>query len=173
MGLVLIKGNYEYKDLIVEMVEEWQEFNNTHDTYRLPKSIFKYPLDDFSFYLDHLDNNNPSEGMVPSSTFFCLDEDNKILVGAVNIRHYLNEYFLSFVGHVGHGIRPSMRGKGYGNSIVRLAIQKCKSFGIDRVLMVCNKNNIASAKTIINNGGIMENEVYNNGELMQRYWINA
>ena len=39
--------------------------------------------------------------------------------------------------------------------------------------MVCNKENIASAKTIINNGGILENEILSEkGTIEQRYWIN-
>ena len=38
-------------------------------------------------------------------------------------------------------------------------------------MMDCDKNNIGTAKSIQNNGGILENEVYINGELVQRYWI--
>ncbi|MBQ6292791.1 MAG: methyltransferase domain-containing protein [Lachnospiraceae bacterium] len=38
--------------------------------------------------------------------------------------------------------------------------------------MTCNKNNIGSAKSIIRNGGVLENEFVNSdGELEQRYWI--
>lgn len=39
------------------------------------------------------------------------------------------------------------------------------------VLMVCDKNNIGSAKSIINNGGILENEIEVDGVTQQRYWI--
>lgn len=46
-----------------------------------------------------------------------------------------------------------------------------KKLVIDRVLIVCNKNNIGSAKSIIKNGGILENEITENGEIFQRYWI--
>ena len=37
--------------------------------------------------------------------------------------------------------------------------------------MDCNKENIGSAKSIQNNGGVLENEVYVGDELIQRYWI--
>ena len=50
--------------------------------------------------------------------------------------------------------------------------QKCKILGIDKVLLVCNKDNIGS-KAIINNGGVLENEVIKDGEIMQRYWIDV
>ena len=55
--------------------------------------------------------------------------------------------------------------------MIGLALQECKNLGIDKVLMVCDKDNIGSAKSIINNGGILENEVVVDGVTEQRYWI--
>ena len=37
--------------------------------------------------------------------------------------------------------------------------------------MDCDKTNIGSAKSIQNNGGILENEIYVENEIVQRYWI--
>ena len=42
--------------------------------------------------------------------------------------------------------------------MIRLALIECRKLGIDKVLMICDKDNIGSAKSIINNGGILENE---------------
>lgn len=116
-------------------------------------------------------NNPGSDTLVPDSTYFCLDEERNIFVGAVNIRHYLNESLLFDGGHIGDGVRPSERGKGIGTKMIALALEKCGEMGIDKVLMVCNKSNIASAKTIINNGGVLENEITVNSVIEQRYWI--
>ena len=55
--------------------------------------------------------------------------------------------------------------------MIGLALEECRKLGIDKVLMVCNKNNIGSAKSIMNNGGVLENEVVVEGETEQRYWI--
>lgn len=55
--------------------------------------------------------------------------------------------------------------------MIALALEECKNLGIYKVLMVCNKSNVASAKTIINNGGVLENEINVNGIIEQRYWI--
>ena len=69
-------------------------------------------------------------------------------------------------------IRPSERRKGFATEMIRLALIECKKIGIDKVLMVCDKSNIASSKTIIKNDGILENEfVDENGVIQQRYWI--
>ena len=56
--------------------------------------------------------------------------------------------------------------------MISLALDECKKLGIDKVLMVCDKNNIGSAKSIINNGGILENEIEVDGIVEQRFWIN-
>ena len=104
--------------------------------------------------------------------FFLLDVDRNILLGAVNIRHYLNDYLLQYAGHIGDGIRPSERRKGYATEIIRLALIECRKLKISKVLMVCDKSNIASAKSIIKNGGILENEFLDeDGEVQQRFWI--
>ena len=101
-----------------------------------------------------------------------MDEERNILLGAVNIRHYLNDYLIKYAGHIRDGIRPSERRKGFATEMIRLALIECKKIGIDKVLMVCDKSNIASSKTIIKNGGILENEfVDENGVIQQRYWI--
>jgi predicted acetyltransferase len=55
--------------------------------------------------------------------------------------------------------------------MVCLALEECRKLGIDRVLMVCDKTNIGSAKTIMNNGGVLENEIIVDGITEQRYWI--
>ena len=104
--------------------------------------------------------------------FFLLDEDRNRLLGAVNIRHRLNDYLLREGGHIGDGIRPSERRKGYATEMIRLALIECKKLGMDRVLIVCDRDNVGSAKSIIHNGGILENEFVNSdGEVEQRYWI--
>lgn len=66
--------------------------------------------------------------------------------------------------------------KGYAKEMLRLMLCKCKESGIDKVLLTCDKPNIASAKIMIYNGGILENEVEDKVKLaksgiIQRYWI--
>ncbi len=55
--------------------------------------------------------------------------------------------------------------------MIRLALIECKKLGINKVLITCDKDNIGSRKSIINNGGIKENEVMEDGEILERYWI--
>ena len=45
--------------------------------------------------------------------------------------------------------------------MIGLALAECRKLGITRVLMTCDKDNIGSAKSIVKNGGILENEIVN------------
>ncbi len=171
MGIKLIKIDESYKDLVIEMIEEWKEYKSNNKDEFTPYSIFKNDYKDFSYFLDNLEIKKGNSKLVPDSTFFLYDDSKNILIGAINIRHSLNDYLLKYGGHIGNGIRPSLRNLGYGTKIIELGLKECKKLGITKVLMTCNKNNIGSKKAIINNGGILENEVIKDNEIIERYWI--
>ena len=94
-----------------------------------------------------------------------------IIVGAVNIRHYLNETLLKTWGNIGYGIRPDERRKGSATRALHMALDKCRKLGLEKVLLGCYKDNKGSAEVIINNGGFLENEMDYEGMAVQRYWI--
>lgn len=167
MKLKLIKASEEYKEQISDMLEEWYATGEKI----IPYAIRRLDYHDFKFYCDNLECKTATPDFVTDSTFFCLDEDRNIVVGAVNIRHYLSESLFLDGGHIGDGVRPSERRKGIATRMIGLALEECKKLGIYRVLMVCDKDNIGSAKSIQNNGGVLENEVVVEGVPQQRYWI--
>jgi len=97
---------------------------------------------------------------------------NGKIIGTIQIRHYLNDFLLRSGGHIGYSIRPSERQKGYATKMLALALEECRKLSISKVLITCDKDNIGSARTIQKNGGILENEVIDDdGEILQRYWI--
>ena len=167
MQLKLVKASPEYKKQITEMLDEWYAYGEKI----IPYAIRHLDYHDFEHYYRNLEVKDTREGLVPDLTFFCLDVERDIMVGAVNIRHYLNEALLLNGGHIGDGVRPSERRKGVATKMIGLALQECKRLGINKVLMVCDKENIGSAKSILNNGGVLENEVVVDGMIEQRYWI--
>lgn len=166
--LKLVKLDFQYKKHLFDMMDEWYATGE----HIVPYSIRRLDYHDFDHYIKGFDDEEKGiPGFVPATTLFCLDDDRDIFVGAVNIRHYLNESLLLNGGHIGDGIRPSERRKGYATKMIGLAIEECRKLGIDKVLMVCYKNNTGSAKSILNNGGILENEIEIDGNVEQRYWI--
>lgn len=169
MKLTLIHASQEYRTQITDFLDEY-----TNSGERLvPSALSKKDYHNYDECCQFFnDRQYPTEaGHVPATLYFCLDEERNIVVGAIDIRHYLNEPLLAFGGHIGDGVRPSERRKGIATQMIGLALQKCKELNIDKVLMTCLKENIPSAKSIMNNGGILENEIEVEGKIYQRYWI--
>lgn len=167
LSLRLVKLDTTYKKHLNDMMEEWYGTGEKI----IPYAIRRLDYREFDEYMNGLEIKDDTMGLVPDSTFFCLDEERDIFVGAVNIRHYLNDSLLLHGGHIGDGVRPSERRKGIATEMIHLALKECKKIGIHKVLMVCDKDNIGSAKSIQKNGGILENEVIVDGIVEQRYWI--
>ena len=131
--------------------------------------------DTFEEYMDSIklysSKDTVPEGKVPATQFITIRKSDERVVGIVNVRHYLNDYLVQIGGHIGDAVRASERCKGYATKQIALAIQYAKDIGIDRVLITCNANNIASEKTILKNGGVLENIIDIDDIKEKRYWI--
>lgn len=166
MQLILPDSAYEesYKEYIQELGDEERH---------------PFPLDfdnsDFPALLTKLDNFRNDidlpEGLVPATTYW-LVEDNE-LIGVSNLRHYLNDWLRHAGGHIGIGIRPSYRGRGLGSLLLRLSIEKAIELGIRQVYIYCHKDNEPSARMIRANGGELQSESEDDGEIIQRYVVHA
>ncbi|MGN2370107.1 GNAT family N-acetyltransferase [Clostridium botulinum] len=168
MKLITLTSSYktEWESLIGEFEENGEKL--------IPLAM-KGHANTFEEFLIEAYNNSKGidlpDGIVPSDIYFLVDDNSKYLIGAIDIRHYLNEYLLKYGGNIGYGIRPSERKKGYATEMLYLALEECKTKGLSKVLITCFKSNVASANTIIKNGGILENEIAEGGNVKQRYWI--
>lgn len=168
--VTLVKPTINLKKQYLEFYQEWKDSGED----MVPWVIEKDPTD-FQAMLSFIENNskgvNLPSGWVPDSTYWLVDAGQNV-VGAVNIRHSLTEALLNAGGHIGYGIRPSARRKGFATKILALSLEKTKELGIDRVLVVCDKGNIGSEKTIIKNGGKPDEDfIEENGNIIKRYWI--
>lgn len=167
MKIELLRPTIEMEEMHYDFIKEWEDAEENIVPYaaRLLDMDYKTWLENTYKF-----EETCPEDFVPAHTFF-LVQDNKKILGAINIRHYLNDYLLNFGGHIGYGIRPSERKKGYASLMLSLALPKAKELGIHRALITCDKNNLGSARTIIKNGGVLENEVEEEDKITQRYWI--
>ena len=113
-------------------------------------------------------------GMVPGKEFFLIREEDNKLVGMINIRYDLNEAMLEFGGHIGYGIRPTERRKGYNKINLYLGLIEAKKLGLEDVMLDCDVKNLGSDKTIQRLGGVLEGQGVDpeDGTLTNVYWIN-
>lgn len=113
------------------------------------------------------------EGRVPSTEYFLMDDER--IIGHLSIRHNVNTDFLRlYGGHIGYGVRPTERRKGYATIMLHLAIEKCKDLGLTDILISCKEDNIASARVIENNFGIQKDLIFipEENTNFKKYWIN-
>lgn len=108
---------------------------------------------------------------VPTTQFLTIRKSDNKIVGIISVRHYLNDALLIHGGHIGDSILPSERKKGYATKQIQLALDYCRSLGIDKVLMSCTTTNIGSEKSITKNGGVLENQIECDGKVYKRFWI--
>ena len=113
---------------------------------------------------------------VKSNVFLAIRIDDNKLVGIIDLRLKLSDFLFKYGGHIGYSVIPSERRKGYAKTMLKLALPKYSEQNIYKVLITCDKENIASSKTIIANGGVLENEIADEVNLtksgiIQRYWI--
>lgn len=113
----------------------------------------------------------PHYGRVKERVFLAFDEQNN-LVGISDIRLEENDFIKTYAGQIGYSICPSQRKKGYATELLRLTLKKAAHLGYNKILITCNETNIASAKVIEKNGGILEKIIPHHGfPNVKRYYI--
>ena len=97
-----------------------------------------------------------SKGLVPATTYFTIRESDNRIIGMINFRHYLNDFLRKFGGHIGYGIRPTERRKGYAKLQLYMALKEARNMGIDSIMVSCLDTNVGSERTIFALGGTLD-----------------
>ena len=167
----LIVPNIEYADEIMSFRDELLSLNESFAGCNgLRKS---QTCKEWLEYLAKMSSEEtcPTE-LVPSDTLIYVRNEDKRVVGIIDIRRHINSPALStWGGHIGYTIRPSERQKGYAKRMLHEALRFCKDNNKTNILITCNGDNFASERTIIANGGVFEKEISIDRKTIKRYWI--
>lgn len=167
----LIAPNIEYADEIMAFRDELLALNESFAGCNgLRKS---QTCEEWLEYLGKMSSEETClSGLVPSDTLIYVRENDNRLLGMIDVRRRINNPTLStWGGHIGYTIRPSERQKGYAKRMLGEALMFCKNNNYTNILITCNGDNFASERTIIANGGVLENEISIDGRKVKRYWI--
>ena len=155
-----------------EYVEEFKKYNEKYSGIGKLKEIennIKY--EEYLKYLDKMKDEEYTKkhNDVQQTTYFLVRKSDNKIIGITNLRHYLNEKLLKCGGHIGYGIRPSERGKGYGKIALSLTLKEAKKINLKEVRVDCLDNNKASVKIIEANKGKKYKSIIKNGDKINLY----
>lgn len=174
----LEEPSLERKDEIIEYLDEFVKYNsNINGTGSLDKIYDGYTFEEALERCLNMKNEwyAKSINRVPGKTFLLIIKDDNKIVGTINIRWNLSEKMLKFGGHIGYGIRPTERRKGYNKIQLYLVLLEAQKLNLDKVMLDCSVHNLGSDKTIKALGGILERcELDESDNTMTNvYWINV
>ena len=153
----------ERKDDAIEYINEHYEYESDING---SGGLDRY-IDNYEGWLEKLEEDYkriPNEERVPARTYFLVRESDNRIVGMINIRTVLNKRLSKFGGHIGYGIRPTERRKGYTKVNLYLGLKVCDEYGIETVFMDADLDNPASWRTMEALGGVRIKEYYNEEE---------
>lgn len=164
------------KQQAIEYLEEHLEYDSKMHGMGGLDTYYK----NYEYWLERLKITENSktcpEDKCPGYTYFLIREKDDKIIGMICIRYNLNEKMLIRGGHIGFGIRPTERKKGYNKINLYLGLKKCKELGLSKVLLTASDDNMGSFKTILALGGVLENKIIDeqNPDIMiGRYYINV
>lgn len=100
---------------------------------------------------------NLPDGFVPETFLFLWNDDE--IVGQFRIRHYLCESLRTGSGHIGYFIARKFRGNGFAKEGLRLTLEIArKIIPEDEIYLRVNRDNPASLKVMLHNGGYIKYE---------------
>jgi len=169
LQLKLIKPSHKY---INSYIATEIEFRKVDDNKKVNPQKLRKEFPKFLKKLrDYEQGINLPKTYIPSTHYWLIK--GKDIVGGITIRHRLTKQLRKIGGHIGYGIRPKYRRKGYGKIMLKKALIKAKQLGLKRVMLTCNDDNIGSWKIMLANGAKLQKREKYGKKLMRYYWINV
>lgn len=168
----------ERKNEIIEYLDEFVKYgSDINGSGSLDKIYYGYTFEEALDRCLKMEDEEyaKSVGRCQSRTFLLIRENDNKIVGTINVRWNLNEAMLRFGGHIGYGIRPTERRKGYNKINLYLGMLEAKKVGLEKVMLDCDVNNLGSDKTLKALGGKLERTEVDpsDGILTNVYWFNV
>ena len=163
--LSLIQPCEKYLASYMEAYEEYER--NGITTYHFDNAK---EYDIFEKYENYRLGRNLKPNRVKADYYWLVEEEKAYFIGEISLRHTLSDALREYGGNIGYGVRFGEWGKGYGTLMLKFALERAKELGMERVLVTCDDDNVASARVMEKNGFQMEDKRIHEGTLIRRYW---
>ena len=172
--LILVKPNEEFIEEIKNFRDEFLKDSKTIDG-----SSVLHNFEDVQEWLNttrlmEKEETKLNPNWVTGDQYLLVHEGENRILGMINFRHYLNDSLMEEGGHIGYGVRPTERRKGYAKAMLNLCLEECRKKKLDKVLLTCDADNEGSRRTIEACGGKfdrMAKEKNERGTETARFWI--
>ena len=153
-------------------IEAYDEYKAHHVTAHAFDDARAYDV--FEKFNDYKNEHNLKPNRVGADYYWLVDDARSYFIGQISVRHRLTDSLIRYGGHIGYGVRYSEWNRGYGTLMLRLALEKAKELGLERVLVTCDDDNFASARVMEKNGFVLQDKLVNGEEghevIIRRYW---
>lgn len=144
-----------------------------------PKVQFAFHFDPLGWFPDYVQmlqawsrGEQLSSSWVPTTYLVGVVDDQ--VVGRISLRHKLNDFLYQFGGHIGYAVVPHQRRRGYATEMLRQTLPIAVGLGLERVLLTCDEDNLASRRIIEQADGVFDGTAQSDepGAVpKRRYWI--
>lgn len=169
------KPSLERKDEIIEYLDEFVKYgSDINGSGGLDRIYYGYTFKEALDRCLKMEDEEYAKSIdrCPGKTFLLIREDDDKIVGTINLRWALTDSVLKH-GHIGYGIRPTERRKGYNKINLYMVLKEAKEIGLDRVMLTCYVENLGSNSTIKALGGVLEKCEKEDDKLLNIYWIDV
>jgi len=162
--LILVKASPTCRSALLEIAEEYAAHGEPR---------YRMALTDCDGYLQMLaaDDAGTTPGHVRMTSYWAMEAG--LMVGSIRLRYTLTPAQRQVGGNIGYDVRPSRRNQGYATRMLALTLVRAREAGLNEVLLTCDVDNVASARVIQKNGGVLQFEGTFEGHdaPIAHYWI--
>lgn len=177
--LELVRVSEKYLPAVIKAIEEYKTDENPYKVAGIMDLVAAVDSHKTIEWLEERYDEQRGLNLKPNyvaATSYWLIEDGKY-IGSFVLRHKLTESLMNVGGHIAYIILPSKRRQGYAFKGLSLCLAEAKKMDIDRVLITCKTQNLASfgvmTKAMNKYGGEMLPDVAITDGFVHRVWVNT
>ena len=154
------------KEALMEYVQEHYDYGETKI-----HACMSFTTMEFDEWLDRVYRLNKKADNEWGRSDLYMVFFNDSFIGLINVRYEMAQELAEIYGHIGYSVRPSARRMGFATEMLRFGLKVMEDHGCKEAILGCIKPNIASARTMIRNGGqlIREGDGFDPNNINQYY----